>query len=107
MHCTKRQLIQLVKAVLRFVILMFCLMRIWQSPSLVCVLQATKLQTLYAEAQSDLEEAEGKVVTLSAELEAAQDTAEKLRREMRNLQVRHMLTLGDGSWAIHHVQQPA
>jgi hypothetical protein len=52
------------------------------------VLQATKLQSLYAQAQSDLEDAEGKVVTLSAELETAQETAEKLRREMRNLQVR-------------------
>jgi uncharacterized protein YlxW (UPF0749 family) len=52
------------------------------------VLQATKLQALYAQAQADLETAEGKVVSLSAELEAAQDTAEKLRREMRNLQVR-------------------
>jgi hypothetical protein len=56
--------------------------------ALLLVLQAAKLQSLYAQAQADLDDAEGKVVTLSAELEAAQDTAEKLRREMRNLQVR-------------------
>jgi chromosome segregation ATPase len=65
--------------------------------SAVCyILQATKLQSLYAEAQSDLEAAEGKVVSLSAELEAAQDTAEKLRREMRNLQVLRCRRLGLG-----------
>lgn len=49
--------------------------------------QASKLQSLYTQTQAALEASDAKVDELSKELEVAQDAADKLRREMRNLQV--------------------
>lgn len=53
------------------------------------MLQSAKLQTLYSQTQSALEESDARVQQLSAELTTAQQEAERLRTEMRSLQVRH------------------
>lgn len=50
--------------------------------------QAAKLQSLYSQTESQVAESEAKVAELSAQLVAAQDQAEVLRRELRNMQVR-------------------
>lgn len=50
--------------------------------------QAAKLQTLYTQTQAALEASDAKVAQLSKQLQTAQDTADNLRRDMRNLQVR-------------------
>lgn len=49
--------------------------------------QAAKLQTLYTQTQAALEASDAKVADLGKALQVAQDTADNLRRDMRNLQV--------------------
>jgi hypothetical protein len=50
-------------------------------------LQSSKLQALYTQTQAALEESDGRVTQLTAELSTAQQEAERLRTDMRNLQV--------------------
>jgi len=52
-----------------------------------CLPQASKLQSLYSQTESQVAESEAKVAELNAQLVAAQDQAEILRRELRNMQV--------------------
>lgn len=59
-----------------------------RSPYLCAGLQSAKLQALYNQTQSALEESDARVKELSSALETAQQEAERLRRDMRNLQVR-------------------
>jgi chromosome segregation ATPase len=54
---------------------------------IVCCMQSSKLQALYDETQSALEASDARVKQLSDELTTAQQEAEKLRKEMRTLQV--------------------
>lgn len=49
--------------------------------------QASKLQKLYTQTQEALDNSDTKVKELSKQLQVAQDTADNLRRDMRNLQV--------------------
>jgi hypothetical protein len=59
--------------------------------------QSTKLQSLYSQTQSALEESDKRVKQLSSELATAQMEAKGLKNEMRNLQV--------GSWGpLAHCQ---
>jgi predicted nuclease with TOPRIM domain len=53
-----------------------------------CHPQSSKLQALYTQTQAALEESDSRVTQLTAELSAAQQEAEQLRNDMRNLQVR-------------------
>lgn len=62
--------------------------------SVCVVLQSSKLQSLYSETQSLLEESDARVKQLSGELTTAQQEAEKLRKEMRTLQVGKGVCLG-------------
>jgi hypothetical protein len=64
------------------------LCNLYQSFGVCVVLQSSKLQSLYSETQSLLEESDARVKQLSGELTTAQQEAEKLRKEMRTLQVR-------------------